>query len=330
MRPLSLRVLSRIPRSVKRLYLESRLVRRHPLLRRLPFAPMEVLAVCRRGWWSLVPHRSRLRGIRKRLAVGDHYWLFILGVDNSGTTLMQRILGSHPLIRSLPDEGQNLTRAFPLRWDYSIARIWSERSDILRFEIGEHAARAEQAMFDWSFLYDPPPGVLLDKSPSNTIRAAWLQHYFAPARFVAMVRNPYAVAEGIRRREGHSLEAGARHWRRANDLLLADWHRLENALLVRYEDLCEEPESQLRRIEEFLGLPGRLDREMLSRPFQTPNLDGEPASLKNFNTKSMERLSSEDLRVISEIVEPLLGRFGYEAALAAPRVAQSEQSKSIR
>ena len=41
------------------------------------------------------------------------YWLFILGVNNSGTTILSKILETHPEIRTLPKEGQHLTTAFP-------------------------------------------------------------------------------------------------------------------------------------------------------------------------------------------------------------------------
>ena len=52
---------------------------------------------------------------QQRLQLGNHYWLFILGLNNSGTTLLHDLLKSHPAMRWLPNEGQYLTGALPLR-----------------------------------------------------------------------------------------------------------------------------------------------------------------------------------------------------------------------
>src|SRR4051812_33152923 len=41
-----------------------------------------------------------------RLQLGDDYWLFVLGLNNSGTTLVVDLLKSHPSMRWLPNEGQ--------------------------------------------------------------------------------------------------------------------------------------------------------------------------------------------------------------------------------
>lgn len=104
--------------------------------------------------------------------------------------------------------------------------------------------------------------VLLEKSLPNIIRVRWLQKHFSPAYFVAIVRNGYAVAEGITRkadpkhlRDSWPIEQSAWQWRRSNEVLEEDGKHLQHLLWVRYEDLASNPLPVLNRIAEFVELP---------------------------------------------------------------------------
>jgi hypothetical protein len=71
------------------------------------------------------------------------------------------------------------------------------------------------------------------------------------------------VASSLRRgRDGGDERAAAVRWAKINAAILNATARLprERRLVVRYEDLCAEPEAVLRRITRFLDLePGRLE-----------------------------------------------------------------------
>ncbi len=236
----------------------------------------------------------------------------MLGVNGSGTTLLVRLLASHPQIRGLPKEGQRLTHALLLPRNYGVSRLWTERPDVFRLDQNEGADRADRAQHDWALHFPPGPGVLLEKSPPNTLRALWLQRYFRPNRFVATTRSPYAVAEGIRRRQDSSIEDAARHWARAYDCLLADAEQLGHLLWVRYEELCENPERELDRIEGFLTLPEPFDRAILNSDFDVHSLEPGPHPISDFNAKSLARLSPDDIATIGRVAGPTMERLGYE------------------
>ena len=148
------------------------------------------------------PQRMARRAInaiglrRKRIS-----WLFLLGVNNSGTTLLETILGRHPEISKLPEEGQYLSHALPRPNQMKLRRLWTERIDAFRKRPEDGGMlSASRLKWDWLCHYpvDRRTRFFMEKSPPNTMRGPWLQNHFRPTSFLALTRNPYAVTEGIR------------------------------------------------------------------------------------------------------------------------------------
>jgi hypothetical protein len=246
---------------------------------------------------------------RKRIS-----WLFILGVNNSGTTLLQTMLGRHPEISELPEEGQRLSPALPRPNPLKVRRLWTERLEAFRKSPEDGGGlSASRLKWDWLGHYpvDGRSRFLMEKSPPNTVRGPWLQHHFKPAYFLALTRSPYAVAEGIRRREGYSVERAARHWTIANQIMLDDLDRVDDALLLSYEDLCADPSREMTRVARFLKIDPYPD-EFLRESLPIHNATGQPSLIKNFNDSSLERLSAEDIRRIGNIAGEVMSRLGYE------------------
>ena len=246
---------------------------------------------------------------RKRIS-----WLFLLGVNNSGTTLLENLLGRHPEISKLPEEGHYLSRVLPRPNPLKARRIWTERLEVFR-KVPEDGGGMSAARLKWDWLghysVDGRSRFLMEKSPPNTIRGPWLQHHFKPASFLALTRSPYAVAEGIRRREGHSVERAARHWTIANQIMLDDLDRLDGSLLLSYEDLCADPSKEMIRITRFLKIDPYPD-EFLRESLPIHNVTEQPSLIKDFNASSLERLSADDIRRIEDIAGEVMSRLGYE------------------
>ncbi|MDG1899531.1 MAG: sulfotransferase [Phycisphaerales bacterium] len=248
---------------------------------------------------------------RKRIS-----WLFLLGVNNSGTTLLETILGRHPEISELPEEGQLLSRALPRPNPLKVRRLWTERLEAFRKRSGDGGGlSASRLKWDWLGHYpvDGRSRFLMEKSPPNTVRGPWLQHHFKPASFLALTRSPYAVAEGIRRREGHSVERAARHWTIANQIMLDDHDQLDDALLLSYEDLCADPSKEMTRVTRFLKIDPYPD-EFLRESLPIHNVTEQPSLIKDFNESSLEKLSADDIRRIEDIAGDVMRRLGYDFA----------------
>jgi hypothetical protein len=262
--------------------------------------------------WAIGPEEALVRWTDQRLALGPWYWLFLLGCNNSGTTLLMEILQSHPIIRQLPKEGQRLTTAIPNSAPLGIGRVFTQRLDLFRQTETGDGSCVPHLRYDWAYYSDPRPGIRFEKSPPNTLRSRWIQRYFAPARFLVLVRNPYAVCEGIGRRRGHSIEEAAVHWRTVHEVLREDIPHLERSLTVRYEDFCEEPLSVLEKVQQFLGVEEPFDASLVTRSYNAHNMDGSPQRLQNFNARSIERLSDADRAAITRVIGDEMTRWGYQ------------------
>ena len=249
-------------------------------------------------------------------------WLFLVGLTNSGTTLLQQILATHPSIYALPREGHRLTTAFPdpgiyhgrecsLRVRSELIRSWGVHAEHFHWTESDAPLSALQAHYDWSRFYPAEPAILLEKSPPNLVRTRWLQRHFHRAQFIAIVRSPYAVCEGIRRRGRNPIEDAALHWRRAHEVLLSDEPHIDRILWLSYEELCADPASALARAQSFLKLADPFDIEA-SRIFHVHNVDGAPSHVSSFNAKSIARLSDQDIASINRIAGPMIQRLGYE------------------
>lgn len=239
-------------------------------------------------------------------------WLFILGVNNSGTTLLARLLATHPEIKSLPHEGQFLTDALPHPEKENVVRLWTKKPDVFRWLEDHDPAPALKAKTDWMKHYPMGNGYCLEKSPPNTIRSRWLQQNFTPAQFIVITRHPYAVCEGVMRRTGCSLEEAAHHWNLANEILFQDLPYLNQVCQFSYEDFIESPSSIAARLEAFLGLSTKFDIAAFSQ-VASHSIEGETVGLKNLNRQSCERLTLSDRNLINKICAPMMSHLGYQA-----------------
>ena len=256
------------------------------------------------------------RSLRVALAapLNPEKWLFVVGCYNSGTTLLSAMLAEHPEISSLPDEGQFLTHELVCDYEVDVPRMWSEREDLFRWRADYVGPDVERIRKEWGARVNRRTRVVLEKTPANIARMPWLQANFREAYFVAITRNGYAVAEGIRRKarikgrsEFWSLEACARQWRRSVEVLEEDRAQILRLLEVRYENVVAEPQAHLARIWEFVGvdasfrLPDRPDWKSHERSGRVEDLNGA----------SLARLSAEDLEIIQREAGEALARLGY-------------------
>lgn len=242
-------------------------------------------------------------------------WVFLVGCYNSGTTLLSELLGRHPEISALPTEGHFITDQFVKDYDIGLPRMWAAREELFRLTEDDDGPDPVRIKKEWGMRLNLSKPVLLEKSPPNTPRTRWLQKHFQPAYFVAIVRNGYAVAEGITRkgdprhlREGWPIEQSAWQWRRSIEVLEQDAGHLDHLLWTRYEDFTQDPLRELNRICEFLNISpfSSFDYE------RTFSIHERQEAVRDLNPASIERLSPEQIRKVNEVAADCLRQFGYD------------------
>lgn len=237
-------------------------------------------------------------------AARDPTFLFVLCPPYSGSTLLWQLLCTSPRVSALPGEGQflpelqELMRAGPWRRDQQLP--WPQIRAV------------------WESYWDMGKPLLLEKSPPNIIRAAELARHFQPARFIIMVREPLAHAEGLMRRNGWSAERAARFSAMCLGVQLENARQLQHTLVLTYEALVADPAAACRRLLDFLPELDRLDH---GASFAVHSLDGTVARpITDLNARKRAALSTADRATIDAVLAghgETLAAWGYTAGATA-------------
>lgn len=242
-------------------------------------------------------------------------WVFIVGCYNSGTTLLSKVLAGHEMIGSLPTEGHFLTDQFPSEHDIGISRMWMYREDLYRLtekDLGPDVIRIKK---EWNMRMNKrSKPVFLEKSPQNGARTRWLQKHFENAYFIGVIRNGYAVSEGIARKakpeyrmNSWPIETCAKQWCHSNKVLEEDAAHLDNFMWVRYEDFTENPQKELNNLLKFIGIDQYEEIDTL----QHWSIHERSENIRNMNHESISRLSDNDIQAINRVAGECITHFGY-------------------
>ena len=250
----------------------------------------------------------------------DKKWIFILGCYNSGTTLLKDIIATHPQVGALPGEGVRFTDSLPRPEDFGWNRMWCRCLNQIRLQPGAGMAlRAARIKKQWSVLYPSGRPFLLEKSVANAVRTPFLDAYFSPAYFIYLVRNGYAVAEGIRRKANparygnpdyqstYPISLCAEQWCATDRVLMQDRPLLNRFMCLKYEELAATPRECLRAVTDFLELDP-LQEDRWERSWR---IHGVQSEIRDMNEAAQERLSAEDREEISEVARDMLEKYGY-------------------
>ena len=254
-------------------------------------------------------------------------YLFIICMNNSGSTLLERVLKDcRNVIGFLAPGGHDeqvngqryVTDLMPTPGKLAVRcrRIWTEQANVL----------TDESLYDWprirqrwrrEWKRNPKfrtanPRIFMEKSPANVLRAAMLQKHFPSSAFILMQRNPYAVSEGIHRRTGLPLDRCIRHWIRCAEQQMDNEKLLRAAIRLNYEDLSERPDYCREQVVRLLPAVDDLD---LATEVSVQSIEGKVRRrIVNYNEEQIARLSAEDLRAINaqlDTVPEVMRHFGY-------------------
>ncbi len=274
--------------------------------------------------------------------------LFIVGMPRSGTKLLRGLLNRHPRIgvpgietEFLPWLANRFERFDDLR---SRARFDAFYAAMLRHSYfryrREHgslieAGRWHAACADFSAAgvfealirveVDAPRGsgrIWGDKSPSYIDDLPLLKRLYPAAKVLHIVRDVRDYCLSMRNAWGKDMLRAAQRWadgvqkaRRDGAALGADY------LELRYEDLLERTESEMRRVCAFLGV--EFEPQMLSLGRPAENLGDARGATRVVpgNSGKWHAMAPKTLARVEELAGPALLACGYALALPprAPR-----------
>ncbi len=277
-------------------------------------------------WREGFAHRDRFLGAGRELDRCITTHLFGIVLNHSGSTFLQMAVAKCRATWNLRSEGLfALGYCGPVAGRDRLAGvpgIWASRQcwrDALADPAAYDWPRTRRAWYFQAFARDPGASVFFTKSPPHLLVVQQLARHFPNPKFLFMVRNPYAVCEGICRSlvrrglacaDGALDEAAARHvvacfrYQRRN----AEAYR-DHGLLIRYESMCAEPEKVASQIQ---ALVPELDDLDLRRRLPVKGRYHE--MLTDMNARHIARLEPARIAAFNRVFRPhrqLLAHFGY-------------------
>lgn len=213
---------------------------------------------------------------------------FIIGIGRSGTTILNKILNSHPFIHSLPEANfllfflndyKHVTRFTKenIELMFQQIKIFSLSHPLVGWELDFDAAK--QKLIDlvstkevsYSTLCktiyseikvtgkDKSDAIMLiDKNPAFTLSVDQLEKNFPEAKFILLVRDYRANV--LSRKQNAYLKSprvpyNATRWRVFNVIAYRFYKQHpDKVLLLRYEDLVSDYDASMKKVFAFLNV----------------------------------------------------------------------------
>ncbi|HET7172365.1 MAG TPA: sulfotransferase [Gaiellales bacterium] len=229
--------------------------------------------------------------------------LFVLSLPRSGSTLLQRMLATHPEVATSSEPWILLPQLYALRpydaqAEYghrTAARALHDFCDVLP---GGRAAYLEEVRRTVLALYEQAAGGatwFVDKTPRYHLVVDEIMELFPGARFVFLWRHPLAVAASV------VDSFGRGHWNidrygvdlygGLDRLVAAQARNDPRARSIRYEDLVADPEGVTAGIFEFLDLPPAGDTATRFTEVDLAGRMGDRTGRKRYDTVTEESVS---------------------------------------
>lgn len=201
---------------------------------------------------------------QNRSSLNSERPVFIVGLPRSGTTLIERILSSHPDVVSA-GELSDFTIALKRLSGTPGALVLDAPTLFAGTQVNMRALG--EAYLESIARRQPTGERVIDKMPLNFFCAQLIHRALPNARIIAVRRHPYDVVLANYRqlfatqfnyyRYAYNLKTCAQYWQRF-DQLLKHWQQMlppDRYTEVHYEHIVQDTEAQARRLIEFLDLP---------------------------------------------------------------------------
>jgi hypothetical protein len=253
--------------------------------------------------------------------------IFVVGARRSGTLWLQRILGAHPHVASVPSESHLFSHGIAplfelfqhsLRSSTTTGRVYVERGVAL-----DGARDLCDAVFG-GFL-DPGTDRLVERTPLHVLHLDLISEIYPDAQVVHIVRDGRDVALSVAAQNwGPSgIKDAAAEWRSsiraAREAGLPESSYRE----TRYEALLQDPGAAIVELYSWLGLPADDEtvRAAVAESQVATNLGSNPSGTGV--AKWRDAYSASDLAAFEQVAGDLLDELGYpRQAPREPRVAR--------
>lgn len=288
--------------------------------------------------------------MRKSIKAGSQAPIFVVGAARSGTTLLQRMLRSHPNIASPTGESQfiiflyrhvlqygNLNQQDNVKIVLGEMRRLSRQfidEDMkgLQFDIEQLSAAMVEAgansiasIVDYLLTADAQgqnKKRWLDKTPYYSLHIPVLLQLFPSAQFIHLIRDGRDCALSMLDRRfdlgTHNIYKAAYKWKlNVDEAQVAGAHLRENQYIeIRYEKLLQNTESEVRRLCAFLNED--FDSQVIEFEKSTDTKTKTPMLKQSIDSSNVDKwrnkLSARQVAIYEAVAGETLLRNGYQLA----------------
>ena len=245
---------------------------------------------------------------------------FLVGFPRSGTTLLDRMLGSHPQVEVL--EEKSLFSS--LHQDWAEPGTLEAIANLSDAQITDGRNRYRQEMSRHRRL--PERSLVIDKLPLNLAYLFMINRLFPDAPVIFLQRHPmdaciscYFQAFELKGSMGYFLDIQqtARYYDAVMQVAVSSMKQIDNPVhQLRYEDLVKKPQDQLALLFDFLDLEkhdSTLDyrHQGGGEASDTPSYQQVTQPLHTRSIGRWRNFSSQMESSLS-ILRPWVEQFGYQ------------------
>ncbi len=295
-------------------------------IRKMSKTLINVYILLRRMYNELVLRRATVRVLPPEPVELKYPPIFLIGPFRSGTTLLRYIIDSHSHIACPPESDFIACFASLLenrKYRIGLARMGYDEEHIIR------KVREWVTYFFGNYARSMGKERWADKTPSYVDYLDFILRVFPEAQFIMIYRHGFDQAHSYTRggvfvgeslepyvREGEDPRLGSvRYWQEKVEIMMAfEASHPDKCFRIRYEDLCADPEGQLRPLFEFINEPWEPQvLEFYKFPHDKGFEDGKVIGTRGFVISKEHYLSwpRELVDAAYELAGDTLAKLGY-------------------
>ncbi len=220
--------------------------------------------------------------------------IFIVGMPRTGTSLVEQILATHPLVSAGGERGDIFTIIDSLTAESQQGR---EFPDLLESTSPDILDRFAQRHLDQVRTLAADSARFTDKTPLHGLHLGFISRLFPASRIILCKRNALDTCLSVYFHRFNAFHGYAQRletlgaFYKAYYELMQHWSETLDIeiLTVQYEDLVKDPEDHIRRIIDFCGLEWDSDCLSFHKNKRTVNTPSYDQVRRPIYTNSVER-----------------------------------------
>lgn len=251
--------------------------------------------------------------------------IFIVGARRSGTNWLQRIVGAHPAVASVPSETYLFSHGLqPLVERFHHGLVGSGQTGFVymdRDAMLDGLRDFADAVFEGlRATLDPGAERIVERTPDHVRHLGLMGDVYPDAMFLHIVRDGRDVARSLRSQPWgpSSIAEAAEEWRSAIEGARQASSGLQHYIELGYEELLSDPRAGIERVFSWLSLdadPRTVEGTLLEAKVRF-NVDPQAPAVAE--GKWRKEFSPEDIAAFEKVAGSTLSELGYAPSDAAP------------